>query len=160
MARDLPRFFRGDAQRLTQILSHLISNALEHSGSKRVLVKVEVAHSDQAAVRMKFTVKDFGTGLCPDELKRLRHLLTCKSEQTADAPAGFGLSICQHLVALMNGDIHIDSELGQGSSVRFTVELDRKSTRLNSSHVAISYAVFCLKKKKETYTLRKLNQEQ
>src|SRR5690625_5377679 len=27
-------------------------------------------------------------------------------------------------------------------------ELDRKSTRLNSSHVAISYAVFCLKKKK------------
>src|SRR5690625_7051177 len=26
---------------------------------------------------------------------------------------------------------------------------DRKSTRLNSSHVAISYAVFCLKKKKE-----------
>src|SRR5690554_7180590 len=28
-----------------------------------------------------------------------------------------------------------------------TVELDRKSTRLNSSHVRISYAVFCLKKK-------------
>src|SRR5439155_11337789 len=27
--------------------------------------------------------------------------------------------------------------------------LDRKSTRLNSSHVAISYAVFCLKKKKK-----------
>src|SRR5439155_3195515 len=29
---------------------------------------------------------------------------------------------------------------------------DRKSTRLNSSHVAISYAVFCLKKKKENKT--------
>src|SRR5439155_24705559 len=29
------------------------------------------------------------------------------------------------------------------------VPLDRKSTRLNSSHVAISYAVFCLKKKKK-----------
>src|SRR5699024_12407474 len=28
--------------------------------------------------------------------------------------------------------------------------LDRKSTRLNSSHVSISYAVFCLKKKKKT----------
>lgn len=124
MARDLPRFFRGDAQRLTQILSHLISNALEHSGGKRVLVKVEVAHSDQTAVRMKFTVKDFGTGLSPDELKRLRRLLTSKSEQTSVAPAGFGLSICQHLVALMNGDIHIDSELGQGSSVRFTVEFE------------------------------------
>src|SRR5437660_4613316 len=29
--------------------------------------------------------------------------------------------------------------------------LDRKSTRLNSSHVAISYAVFCLKKKKKNH---------
>src|SRR5439155_17796678 len=31
-------------------------------------------------------------------------------------------------------------------------ERDRKSTRLNSSHVAISYAVFCLKKKKKKKT--------
>src|SRR5207249_11002655 len=29
-------------------------------------------------------------------------------------------------------------------------DVDRKSTRLNSSHVSISYAVFCLKKKKQT----------
>src|SRR5207253_8539893 len=35
---------------------------------------------------------------------------------------------------------------------KFTNEIDRKSTRLNSSHVAISYAVFCLKKKKKQYT--------
>src|SRR5207249_11361946 len=33
-------------------------------------------------------------------------------------------------------------------AIRFFLELDRKSTRLNSSHVSISYAVFCLKKKK------------
>src|SRR5438067_10178081 len=39
-----------------------------------------------------------------------------------------------------------------GSSFSGTVKLDRKSTRLNSSHVSISYAVFCLKKKKRTYT--------
>src|SRR5690554_7579519 len=35
--------------------------------------------------------------------------------------------------------------------VKFFFETDRKSTRLNSSHVRISYAVFCLKKKKDTY---------
>src|SRR5207253_4278762 len=34
------------------------------------------------------------------------------------------------------------------------LSLDRKSTRLNSSHVAISYAVFCLKKKNDTERLR------
>src|SRR5256885_9755393 len=32
------------------------------------------------------------------------------------------------------------------------VESDRKSTRLNSSHLVISYAVFCLKKKKKQHT--------
>src|SRR3712207_8891779 len=32
-------------------------------------------------------------------------------------------------------------------------QLDRKSTRLNSSHANISYAVFCLKKKKHTISL-------
>src|SRR5947207_9742290 len=40
------------------------------------------------------------------------------------------------------------------STVRATGKKDRKSTRLNSSHTVISYAVFCLKKKKQTYTIK------
>src|SRR5262245_63746318 len=39
--------------------------------------------------------------------------------------------------------------MGGADSFRFAAEVDRKSTRLNSSHLGISYAVFCLKKKKE-----------
>src|SRR5437660_6430833 len=50
------------------------------------------------------------------------------------APAGF----CRPRATDRSGD-------GAGSGVE-----DRKSTRLNSSHVAISYAVFCLKKKNES----------
>src|SRR5690625_2870989 len=42
-------------------------------------------------------------------------------------------------------------------SPEFAMKRDRKSTRLNSSHVAISYAVFCLKKKKNPYVLRVLH---
>src|SRR5258708_21198914 len=38
--------------------------------------------------------------------------------------------------------------------------LDRKSTRLNSSHQIISYAVFCLKKKKSSYTINVLAEHQ
>src|SRR5437660_8751749 len=37
------------------------------------------------------------------------------------------------------------------SDLELRMEADRKSTRLNSSHVAISYAVFCLKKKKKKH---------
>src|SRR5690606_39563741 len=39
------------------------------------------------------------------------------------------------------------TRLLHGGGLGLALELDRKSTRLNSSHVKISYAVFCLKKK-------------
>src|SRR5207253_8653449 len=46
------------------------------------------------------------------------------------------------------GLTHIDAVLEHGELANYYLAQDRKSTRLNSSHVAISYAVFCLKKKK------------
>src|SRR2546426_4184840 len=44
-----------------------------------------------------------------------------------------------------------DNAMGSKSKTQFTAQVDRKSTRLNSSHLVISYAVFCLKKKKYGY---------
>src|SRR5690625_5903174 len=53
-------------------------------------------------------------------------------------------------------EFHVEAELGEDGRMAVTThveyDLDRKSTRLNSSHVAISYAVFCLKKKKKKKT--------
>src|SRR3989440_2708961 len=56
---------------------------------------------------------------------------------------GLGMSMAYGLVKQHRGYLHIYSEVGQG---------DRKSTRLNSSHDQISYAVFCLKKKEKHAT--------
>src|SRR2546426_3300688 len=42
---------------------------------------------------------------------------------------------------------------GPGRQLADRLRLDRKSTRLNSSHLVISYAVFCLKKKKKMMTI-------
>src|SRR5690349_23421744 len=44
------------------------------------------------------------------------------------------------------GEPHAIRRIGEANAL---AALDRKSTRLNSSHVEISYAVFCLKKKKK-----------
>src|SRR5277367_7038909 len=51
--------------------------------------------------------------------------------------------------ALLGDDFDF-STLGHG------IDRDRKSTRLNSSHITISYAVFCLKKKKQTIIINNL----
>src|SRR5690242_21033363 len=42
-----------------------------------------------------------------------------------------------------------DGQLGEPRAPEWYYARDRKSTRLNSSHMSISYAVFCLKKKKK-----------
>src|SRR5689334_24005618 len=63
------------------------------------------------------------------------------TENAARAPAGRALRDC------VDTDAH-------GSAPPLLSDQDRKSTRLNSSHSSISYAVFCLKKKTNTTTLR------
>src|SRR2546422_6710184 len=56
-------------------------------------------------------------------------------------------------------DVRVDPDpgdvraVGEPQSLRGARPQDRKSTRLNSSHGYISYAVFCLKKKKKKETL-------
>src|SRR5438067_5177530 len=50
----------------------------------------------------------------------------------------------------LNGISEMFSAADAATVPRTSGLLDRKSTRLNSSHVSISYAVFCLKKKKST----------
>src|SRR5690625_6444995 len=60
----------------------------------------------------------------------------------------------------LNGNLlALHTHLSKHAVEEFEVVLDRKSTRLNSSHVAISYAVFCLKKKKQNHQQTTLDRE-
>src|SRR5439155_24032980 len=64
------------------------------------------------------------------------------------------------ILKMLEGQIaDLKSRLGAAADPRAKTDLDRKSTRLNSSHVAISYAVFCLKKKKKRKTRARVNKQ-
>src|SRR5690625_5531175 len=77
----------------------------------------------------------------------------------AVSPAAVGVDIGCGVAALRTDLVEADLEdLGTlRSAIEAVVPVgfheDRKSTRLNSSHVAISYAVFCLKKKKKSVNI-------
>src|SRR5437868_10742148 len=65
-------------------------------------------------------------------------------------PPGTGkthLSLALTVKALSAGYSALFTTLTHLAEARWVRVVDRKSTRLNSSHVSISYAVFCLKKK-------------
>src|SRR5690606_41377752 len=75
-------------------------------------------------------------------------LRTCKTRRVSYSSQ----SNTQKQQASKVGRNYVSLPRGSGSAIRKAFQRDRKSTRLNSSHVKISYAVFCLKKKKQTQT--------
>src|SRR5699024_11739565 len=81
--------------------------------------------------------------LTAEQRSALRAL--AESVRPASDELGDRFDGCGQQLALVGGPVR-DALLGRPSH---DVDLDRKSTRLNSSHVSISYAVFCLKKKKK-----------
>src|SRR5205814_5022282 len=90
------------------------------------------------------TLKNVGGRGCSSLLRNLELLsIRWSSLNVYASPAGVPASMIKLKLAANGGVTR--SSLGTNS----TITIDRKSTRLNSSHLGISYAVFCLKKKKK-----------
>src|SRR5439155_15423117 len=89
-----------------------------------------------------------------------RALHSFPTRRSSDLLAPIGVDLRPRLLVVIAGERPVGPLVAVGRHLAVHVEVveqhpavgDRKSTRLNSSHVAISYAVFCLKKKKKTTT--------
>ncbi len=119
---DVPRFLRGDASRLSQILSHLLSNAFQYSNTSQVVVRVTrlTQKQKQKQVTLQFTVEDNGLGMTKEKLAHIRERLVFNKYHADTEKNSYGLGICSHLVHLMQGDFQIDSSLNKGCTVTFT----------------------------------------
>ena len=111
----------GDAQRLTQALLNLVSNAVKFT--ERGHVRVTVSGCD--GERLRFEVQDTGAGLSPElQATVFEGFVQGDNEQTRfHGGTGLGLSICKSLAQLMNGDVGVLSQEGVGSTFWFTVQL-------------------------------------
>lgn len=114
----LPAQLLGDAVRLRQIASNLVSNAVKFSTDGAVQVHLD----GRDGARWRLVVSDSGRGIAPDRLEAIFERFVSDAPHDEHAHStGLGLPICRDLAHLLGGDITVQSRPGQGS--RFTLTL-------------------------------------
>lgn len=128
-----PGFF-GDAVRIKQCLINLTSNAIKFTPEQgTVTLTYREQMEDDRYTRVYFVVEDTGIGMSEGFMKQMFHPF--EQEQSSltstHVGSGLGLAIVHSLVTLMNGTIHAESKINQGS--RFVIELPLERTELSEA---------------------------
>ncbi|HEX2585321.1 MAG TPA: response regulator [Steroidobacteraceae bacterium] len=124
---NVPATLIGDQNRLRQILLNLAGNAIKFTERGDVTIKATLQSSEEDDCLLSIAVIDTGIGIPAD---RLHHIFDPFAQADSSTTrkfggTGLGLTICARLVSMMGGDIAVASELGVGSTFRFTVRLKR-----------------------------------
>jgi signal transduction histidine kinase/CheY-like chemotaxis protein len=123
---NLPEFIKCDNVRLSQVLINLIGNSIKFTQNGMVWLSIEVLEIVDENVRLRFVVKDNGTGIPKDQQERIFENFSQVNEKNHSQyqGTGLGLSIAKHLVGLFGSKIDLVSELGVGSEFSFNVSFE------------------------------------
>ncbi|HKV11058.1 MAG TPA: ATP-binding protein, partial [Thermoanaerobaculia bacterium] len=121
----VPQDVVGDPVKLDQVLTNLVGNAVKFTSEGSVTLALEVRAAGPEAVSIEFRVSDTGIGIAPD---RLAHIFDDFTQANYDiglkyGGTGLGLSISRKLVEMYGSRIHVESELGQGTTFSFELRL-------------------------------------
>jgi signal transduction histidine kinase/CheY-like chemotaxis protein/HPt (histidine-containing phosphotransfer) domain-containing protein len=124
----------GDVTRLRAVLVNLVGNAVKFTEHGEVVVTVSACALSSGRFELMFAVRDTGIGIPKD---RVAHLFDAFTQVDASTTrryggTGLGLAISKRLTEMMGGRIWVESEVGQGSTFYFTIEVEEDGQAVTS----------------------------
>jgi len=121
----VPHSVQGDADRIKQVLTNLVGNAIKFTEKGHVLLRIDVGERTAAGVRLRYSVTDTGVGIAHEDLDKLFSVFSQIDDSMTRrfGGTGLGLAISRRLVEGMGGTIGVDSQLGCGSTFWFELDL-------------------------------------
>lgn len=118
-----PRYLVGDAVRIQQILTNLVTNAIKYTNKGSVMVFTGYRAIGEGDIDLILTVKDTGIGIKKEDLPYLYDTFTRFDKDTNKhiEGTGVGLSVTKNLIEMMGGIIEVESVYGEGTSFTATI---------------------------------------
>jgi len=124
--RNIPQILIGDDQRLAQVLTNLLGNAVKFTPEKGAVgINTYFMGEENGLCQIKIAITDTGIGISPEQQTRLFlpfHQAESSTSRTYGG-TGLGLTISKSIVEMMGGEMFVESELGKGSKFIFTIKM-------------------------------------
>ncbi|MAT54592.1 MAG: hypothetical protein CMN32_08925 [Saprospirales bacterium] len=122
LAPQLPEKVIADPRKINQVLYNLLDNAIKFTPEGGlVMVTVRGEGATGGKLNLQFSISDTGPGIDQEELDRILNSQELFTQNEGNDKKKLGLAIVNKLVQVMDGELKVDSKLGQGSSFRVTV---------------------------------------
>ncbi|MCL2109522.1 MAG: ATP-binding protein, partial [Oscillospiraceae bacterium] len=144
----VPRYIIGDDQRLSQVVTNLLTNASKFTPEEgEISLHISLQSEQNKTCELRFEIIDNGIGISASQQARLFEAFLQAESGTSRTfgGTGLGLALCKRIVELMGGEIWVESELGKGARFIFTAKVERSENdganfEQNTVHTEKSYA--------------------
>jgi signal transduction histidine kinase len=115
-----------DNTKINQVFMNILGNANKFTENGQISVTSVAEYLDENVVSLTTEITDTGSGISKSDLEKIfePYYQGVLSEDVENLGAGLGLSLCKEIVALYSGNISVESEVGKGTTVTFTVNLN------------------------------------
>ena len=141
MDQKVPTYIFVDYIRLKQVLINLLSNAVKFTEKGTIDLSISVfEYIDDSKIKLKFLVKDTGIGIKKKNQLRIFEAFSQEDNSTTKrfGGTGLGLSISNQLLNLMNSQLKLESEFGEGSEFSFVLEVDYSNQQTADKNVELN----------------------